>query len=559
MDRLPRELIDKVCSFLPQDDLKNVLTLTNKFRYAAERFSGAFAEYTIDESNSETFVALYSGRRLPYLREVSFKPTFSPIFYHYDREMSCRENKAEVRKKDESFTRQINFLFATLQSIEGKPGQSTNLGRYRLSIYAPTREVDVRAINGNCLHYHYISWRVHLLDPDTLPYIASVRSFAIHNQDRPDYDHPGRQESKLDLRVMIDVATRFPNLEYLGVETGGFEWHSKYADDDPQDHYEHDWEGPRRDTRHGLAESIRSFIVQLPSSLKRASLDFMNPLLRVIDIDHAQDLPNLVGPADKDPFSSSLCIMSQNLRELRLRAVLDESLFWPDNDASSFGPNLEVLEIMFHMARPDGQWYFHGPGGEGREAAGFEITNEHYPPFETSDIDTKMDYLQEENEFRCKEHNASQFRVTPNEVTLRPLLEGFAMAAAQMHRLKEALIWTPLSWDPNDEDDSGTDFGEYDIHLGSDQAWGIVYVAPGQPMYRESGLSHTREIWWLATRWEPDATLHERFREIGRAEHGSELRELWYHELCDSAIVWRDSFFEEFMFPDDPGRVLSPS
>ena len=100
--------------------------------------------------------------------------------------------------------------------------------------------------------------------------------------------------------------------------------------------------------------------------------------------------------------------------------MVDESLFWPDNDAASFGPNLEVLEVMFHIARLDGKWYFQGPGGEGRNAVGFEIS-ESYPPFETSEVDVEMDGLYDESPWGCEDINNSQFRIKPHESSLRPL------------------------------------------------------------------------------------------------------------------------------------------
>ncbi|KAF2832669.1 hypothetical protein CC86DRAFT_401419 [Ophiobolus disseminans] len=117
MDRLPRELVDNICSFMLKEDLKNVLTLNDKFRHAAERYSEAFADYTIDEDNSQKFIALYSGRRLPYLREVRFKPTIPLLVYDYEKH-SCRGSLGELRQRHESFTRQIAYLFTILKKVE---------------------------------------------------------------------------------------------------------------------------------------------------------------------------------------------------------------------------------------------------------------------------------------------------------------------------------------------------------------------------------------------------------------------------------------------------------
>lgn len=120
---------------------------------------------------------------------------------------------------------------------------------------------------------------------------------------------------------MVDVATKLPNLEHLGIEAGGYEWYNTIPEDEVAKHYQHDWEGPSRDGRHDFAGAVSSCKPQLPSQLERASLDFLNRLENALDIHHGEDLSNLVSPAQKDPFSSSLGILCNNLRHLRLRAV----------------------------------------------------------------------------------------------------------------------------------------------------------------------------------------------------------------------------------------------
>lgn len=133
-------------------------------------------------------------------------------------------------------------------------------------------------------------------------------------------------ESKLDLRVIVDLTTKVPNHEYLGCQTGEFEWFPALDEEGPTRHFQHDWEGPRRDARHDFAGAVTFYSTQLPKSLKRASLNSLDPIVRRTDIDQTQTLPNLVSPALMDPFSSSLRIMSNNLRELQIRVSVDESL-----------------------------------------------------------------------------------------------------------------------------------------------------------------------------------------------------------------------------------------
>jgi hypothetical protein len=135
------------------------------------------------------------------------------------------------------------------------------------------------------------------------------------------------------------------------------------------EHYEHDWEGPRRDARHDFADTVTCCLDKIPKTLRRASLDFLKPLIRSSKIHHGRSLPDLVGPLAHDPFTPSLGILCNNLRHLQLRAMNDESLFLPQSKNFTAlhlpWPHLELLEIMFHNARPDGTWYFSGPAGQG--------------------------------------------------------------------------------------------------------------------------------------------------------------------------------------------------
>ncbi|KAI4681354.1 uncharacterized protein J4E84_007590 [Alternaria hordeiaustralica] len=246
------------------------------------------------------------------------------------------------------------------------------------------------------------------------------------------------QESKLDLRVLIDLATSMPNLEYLGTRTGGYEWcETLDEEEDPcSGHYEHDWAGPRRDARHDFAAAVTSRVDKLPKTLRRATLDFLYPL--------SSDLTH-------DPFSTSLGILCNNLRHLQLRAMIDESIFpalSPQHSATSHTPwpHLELLDLMFHNARPDGTWYFQGSDGQGDVARGLPVTDDSYPPYTHTQLDEEMDefyedYIRAGRQIRC--HDNQEFRVAPH-ANLILLLERFARSAIQMPALKEAVIWSPI-------------------------------------------------------------------------------------------------------------------
>jgi hypothetical protein len=529
MDQLPQELVDKICSHLPIADLKSVLLLTGRFRYGAERYSGAFSEFTINETNVDTFIQRYSGHRLLYLQEVVFRSSLAPVDGPRDFHEYCREDPGKLQGKDEEFSTQISTLFRALQVVERQASTKNAPGRYRLSVYHPTRIVRIF----ECNHHLFVSWRIHLLRAAELPLIHSVRTFVV-------YDNAEGDEPRLDGRVSIDLATRFPDLEFFDIRTGGYEWHPKMEDEEPAKHYEHDWDSPRRDSRRDFATAVTSCMAQLPGSLKRASLDFLNPLERATNIDHYMALPNFVNPLQKDLFSTSLRVMSSNLRQLRIRAMVDDSLFWSADNATPFGPNLEVLEVMFHPARPDGKWYFEGPGGEGKDAVGYHITDASYPPLQVTENDINMDELQAERPCGCDSYGHSQFRISAIDKHLRPLLEGFAKAAVQMRSLKEALIWSPMRWWGHEH--YKHELSKYNFYDHSDKVWAIGY---------DSGVHiPCRRLEWVVADWRPDHELHGVFQNIGRTEHGSDLQEFWTDDVFEDSPDYRN-WCHHFMFPDD--------
>lgn len=188
------------------------------------------------------------------------------------------------------------------------------------------------------------------------------------------------------------------------------------------------------------------------------------------------------------------------------------------------------------------------PQGEGRTAAGFQITDECYPPYETTEHDEYMDDLHDERPAGCPNDGNSQFRITPDDDRLRPLLEGFAMATSQMRVLREAMIWSPLNWLTNE--DPEIDYAKYGLWKDIQLMWGIHYWAPG----REAGPGPTRRLEWRVASWRPDAELHDRFQQIGRAEHGEQLEEEWVQdEFEGQTFVFRYSM--DYVFSGDLGRI----
>jgi hypothetical protein len=543
MDRLPQELVEKITGLLPHKYLKCVLTLSTRFRYAAERCSGAFKTFTFDESNAVKFLNLYSGHRLSYLRKVKFRPQFPEPRYHKEKERYCRENAQELHEKDESFTQQIKLLFRTLKLVEEGAGELNSPGRYQLFIYSPERQIEL----GHCPHHEFVSWRVHLLDHESLPKIASIRSLEIHHSGtarRYPFFHDSGEEcidmkSKLDLRVIVDIASRLPNLEFLGCKMGSYEWCSTWYPEEPAKHYEQDWEGPRRDTRLSFAEAVETQISNLAKTLKSVRLDFLYPLADTMHFDQRRKLPDLVHPACRDPFSSSLRVLSYPLQQLQLRVMADETLFWPMGGNVPFWPHLERLDVAFHVAQPNGAWYFQGPRGQGNDKVGFRVTDACYPSLETSDLDRDMD---DQLEHWGTITQNCQFRVFPIDENIRPFLAAFAKAAANMPSLKKAALWSPLRFYPLN--DLSNEIYPDDVWGRKDHAWGVFFAAPNErcPWSSREDDCPFRQLWWRVAGWRPGSQLHDLFKAVGRERHGEILEENWTGKNGREGLADRKDF-----------------
>ncbi|KAL9621686.1 MAG: hypothetical protein Q9160_003939 [Pyrenula sp. 1 TL-2023] len=563
MVNFPPELVGLICGLLTRDDLRNTLTVSRSFQHSSERVSGAFAEYGLTRDNAPTFISLYSGRRLAYLRHLRFKTHIPPYVedendeeYGADRAQSkkthrCRESLQELQEKDEIFTDHIGFVFATLKAIEDVP----SYGKFQLTIYTPVREVHA------CPHRKSISWRLRLRNPKALPDLFSVAALSIEDEIPIDPLRENESLLKVDLRILIDIAVKLPFLEYLGCNLdAGSPWTTDRSSE-AAGHFTRDWAGPCTDSRHDFATVLDTAL--LPSTLRQAQLNFLYPLAAAERIDQSQQLPDLVSPAIFDPFSSSLRSLLYQLRKLELKVVADGTLFWPADGAASW-PHLESISILFHIATPSGRWYFEGPRGDGRDIRGFEVTSETYPPLEDSSNDEFWDEYIDDYGLDTSTFTTKKFRVTPNDELLNPFLTAFAKAASSMQSLKEACLWAPLTWDAGDVD-GYEDYDSTQIAKWPDAplAWGITYVAPatfGFHIFPGQHYSSSRQLWWTTAQWRPSDELRRLFQRIG--DENTELVEHWGHEEYDQRLALRRIFenFDIFGFrhPESPWPVKLP-
>ena len=559
MDNLPQEIIDCISSHLDRYDLCSTLTVNSKFQVSAERYSGAYEQFDLDKSTADRFLRTFSGRHFHHLRRVYFATTLVPNDIPPNHRWldpsdvdegdvpQCRESKETLQEYNESFTSQVGFLFDMLNTVERRVGDMYGLGKISLTILTPTMELDPSIY---CRHRAYVSSRVHLLNPGSLPALKSIRRLRFQNGAKfTPFEEPRITLRKLDLRILLDMAYKLPNLEHLACEIGGDEWPTPLSHE-VGSHLWHMYQGPRRDSRHDFAQNLDP--TSLPTRLRELELNFIHPLSHIDAIDQRIAMPDLTAPSLYDPFSTSLRISSYQLRRMHLFAVVDETLFWPaDGSEPPTWPSLEVLDVCFHMVSPSGKWYFKGlRETEKGQLKGYELDESAYPPLETTTDDEY--WCDRVDEVDWDETSDAQFRVVPDDEAILPFLEAFAKAAARMPKLKDAILWCPLTF-ATQPDDSGDDVDYLECAIpdrfkfGPDNlAWGIAYTKPNQKAFggrADEDYNAERQLWWLVgNRWRPSSHLHERFRQIGREKYGHGLVEHWNGEYFGDGLVERYVF-----------------
>jgi hypothetical protein len=297
-----------------------------------------------------------------------------------------------------------------------------------------------------------------------------------------------------------------------------------------------DFPGCRRDTREGFANAMRD--VDLPATLKCVQLDFINELYQSVG-KQRRPLPNLVHSRPFDPFSSSLRILSSQLRRLDLHVMADDTLFWPQDDTNPpLWPNLEIFSVLFHFSSPSGQWYFQSPLGTGRGENGFLLDDTtSWPPMQDNDDDSEWCFENMDG----TPNESPKFRVTPIEDNLGPFLAAFARATTKMPKLLDAWLWTPLSYHPYNMAEA-EEARTATLYPKGEFGWGLMYSAPGAPAASGVGCTATRELKWRVGPWRPTLELRDLFSQIGQEQYGVQLDETWHDEGREGGWVYRDWF-----------------
>lgn len=446
-----------------------------------------------------------------------------------------------MEEKGAIFTQHIRDVWQLIHSA--KEAQQDGAGKVQILIFTLTRIIE----GGVCDHKRYLSSRVHLSRPLDFPQLESVRALSVCNPTDDDLKDNGYR-SKLDLRVIIDLAGRCPNLEYLGCKLGAGEWVD--TADPWMEHFMYDFPGCRRDARHDFAVAMSE--AHLSSTLQHVQLDFIHELYQSVQ-EQRKAMPNLVLPYHLDPFSTSLRLLSCQLRQLDLHVIAHETLFWPvGGDAAPLWPNLESLSVLFRPCAPSGRWYFQSPLGRSRDDKGSVLheTNS-YPPPEGNEDDSEWCF----ESMNGTPNGLPMFRVYPNENNLVPLMTGFAEATTNMPKFLEAWLWSPLSYHPYGIPEA-EDVRVAAQYPNGEFGWGVVYSAPGAPPIEGTNCTAMRQLKCRVGPWRPTQDLRNLFMNIRRAQYGPEVNETWHDDEFAVTLISREWFCGGTICPDmaDPNR-----
>lgn len=468
---------------------------------------------------------LKRAREFGGLRECDYDLNLPLLLNPPESPLACRETPDEFKATNASFSAQVHAFFEALHEFESK-STSTDGDEF---IRADGLQPSIRVINQSfdihpsCLHRNFHSRRLFLLGSDgndndndataSLPQLQRVTVLRL--TPRPNFvsDIAYENARPVSPALPLQLATRCPNLRriecpWLWERTPpAFRLRSVR-------HFTRPWEGPWRDARRDFGRAVAELGGRLPDSLASARLWFWRPESFYREGDQAAPMPNLVGPEGEDPVSLGLRELGGRLEELDVRAFVTPDLF----RAPVTWPRMKRLRVEFHPWCPDGTWYFAGPGDDvstGPER-GFEITEEHYPPEATTELDEEIDeeYLDDEGTDEEAEFDTNMFRTEPLPSNIKPLLLGFAEALKGMSALEEAELFAWLAWRPSEERRS-TYGGADEAPFNMDRAiykWGVKY-APGKD--GSKGV-----VTWQVGSWRPHENVIRAFETLGGENGG---------------------------------------
>ncbi|KAF1927816.1 uncharacterized protein M421DRAFT_421657 [Didymella exigua CBS 183.55] len=443
-------------------------------------------------------------------------------------QLSCHEPAEETIAFTTKVSARIHALYeqlaAAYNEVEDPPA--------RISMKLEIERQKFDPDEPDCDHRRYHSRRLQLQDPETLPDLPFISSLTVRSI-------PGSNvETAADIRPLSSLVPLQCLVHLPAVQ----EWNAPWLWERPmpssmpnrvlREHYTWPFEGPLRDARHEFGAAIIDQEKHLcgkriPTSLTRAALHFW-PFFNFPRHDQSVARPNLIHPADKDPVSLGLFKLGAQLTLFDVRAVVTPDLFpTPEASSDQQWSQMRQFRLEFHALRPDGRWYFVGPGGEDpydSEQGGYKISDtEHYP--RDTDTDEDMELHDEYNDNLGEAYddgfNLNMFRVEPCRERIEPLLAAFAKSLARdnMPHLEDAEIFTHLWWAPSDDIEAKG----YDLPMKKGHKWGVKFIAGrgSKKQKRDDAAAAAPSspvVQWQVGDWRPSEEVLSLFESLGPQE-----------------------------------------
>ncbi|KAK2039325.1 hypothetical protein LZ31DRAFT_558858 [Colletotrichum somersetense] len=443
--------------------------------------------------------------------------------------LPCHEPAEETRAVSAHVSARIHAYYKQVAAAYNEFGNPP--ASLCIDIVIQPQEFDFET-EDRCYHRRFHSRRLRLHDPEALPDMPFVTSLTIRSIACGSNATDATDIRPLSPLVPLQCLVHLPAVQ---------EWNAPWLWERPmpstipskamRDHYSWPWEGPLRDARHEFGAAIMDQEKHLcgrriPASLTRASLHFW-PFFSLCFHDQSVARPNLIHPADKDPVSVGLCKLGAQLSLFDVRAVVDSDLFpSPEAPADQQWSQMRRFRLEFHALRPDGRWYFVGPGGEDphdSEQGGYKISDtEHYPRETYTDEDNEIDDGWGDEGIDFTEYSVNAFRTEPCRERIEPLLAAFAKSLTHDNtpRLDDAEIFTYLWWHPSDHMEAKG----YDLPLKLGHRWGVKFIAGRGDEKEKDGNAAaaaaptTPVVQWQVGEWRPSQEVMSLFESLGRQE-----------------------------------------
>ncbi|KAJ1326790.1 hypothetical protein MN608_08238 [Microdochium nivale] len=466
--------------------------------------------------------------------------------------LACRETAEETTFVSAHISTRIHAAYGQLAAYAAQEAD-TAIAQEGIDLLIEVADQDFDS-SPPCKHRVYSSRRLQLHSPQSLPSLPFVHTLRVTTGGPGGGDDfEAARVRPLSLLLPLQCVASLPNITTLRAP---WLWERPMPypfSGRAMREYTRPWEGPLRDARHefgaAMLEPNKKHLLGagIPTSLTKAMLHFWEPR-QTSGEDQAVARPNLVHPAQQDPLSLGLCKLAAQLEMLDLRALVTEHLF-PGAESERWS-RMQRLRVEFHPLRPDGRWYFTGPGGEDphdSEDGGFVISAEtDYPPEHDTSAEEETDT---EYELRGptggseRDYIQDMFRVAPARDRVEPLLAAFARAVADMPELRDAELFAYLWWDPShdrmdefeywegEDRPYGEQLEEDDYADGIVHKWGVRYLTGRGKRAADDGddegvngdhddaaATTTPVVQWHVGDWRPSPEVMSLFEAMGAQE-----------------------------------------